>query len=798
MAELAIDRILAALPGSVRPSGGGYSAQCPAHDDRNPSLSLRQNEGLAVVYCQRGCETEDVMAALGLTMRDLFDAPSGVDYQYTNATGQPTRVVHRGPDKKFYQKGDLKTSQLYHLPAVIEAVAAGRTIYLVEGEKDVHTIESLDHVGTTAPQGAPSFSKVDVSPLKGATVIAVVDRDEPKPDGRPTPGMVWAGQVGTKLGGVAASVRFVEARAGKDVTDHVMNGHDLAELVPIVVAVEAWDDPMPLGMSTANLPSFPVSALRGPVGKFVSALAATMQTPVDLPATVALGIVAASIGGRVRVQCPNHIEPTNLFIVPVMPPASRKSGVVQACRAPLADAEARLQEKLGGQVSDSATMYEVAMKRAESLKTTAAKTGAYEDLQEALGAARYAEEARQQVRTRPRLTVDDSTPEILIGILADQGGSIAGISAEAGIFTSLTGRYAKAPNLEPVLKAHAGDEITVDRRSRATEFVPAPALTIICSIQPFALREMVERPDFIGRGLLQRILWALPRDNAGYRQVRNVPPLPADVVDNYHKLISDLAYEMAQRDAPVVLTMSPEATEAYYTFHERSERALRVTSAIGRFPLTKEWGGKVHGAMARIAGCLHVAQRGIDNHVIGAETIADAIAIADYFTAHAVVALTEGADNDASPAKLLLAHLVDKGMDEFKIRDLRSGPKSLRTAAAVEPVAVELINTGWLRATADGGWKVHPLAAKFLEPGDTGDTGDAAGQEAYAPVAPVGDTGDASDAWPESVAPVAPVGDSDATDVQGDDLGKLAVVARVAPVARHPSFDHGELMEWSA
>jgi hypothetical protein len=57
----------------VRRSGSGWVARCPAHEDRSPSLSVREGgEGRVLVYCHAGCPTEDVVAAIGLTMRDLF------------------------------------------------------------------------------------------------------------------------------------------------------------------------------------------------------------------------------------------------------------------------------------------------------------------------------------------------------------------------------------------------------------------------------------------------------------------------------------------------------------------------------------------------------------------------------------------------------------------------------------------------------------------------------------------------------------------------------------------------------
>jgi hypothetical protein len=45
-------------------SGSGFTACCPAHDDRNPSLSLHERDGKILAHCHAGCSQQDVIAAL--------------------------------------------------------------------------------------------------------------------------------------------------------------------------------------------------------------------------------------------------------------------------------------------------------------------------------------------------------------------------------------------------------------------------------------------------------------------------------------------------------------------------------------------------------------------------------------------------------------------------------------------------------------------------------------------------------------------------------------------------------------
>lgn len=55
--------ICAALKGR-RNSPDRYTARCPAHDDRSPSLSIRQSGDKILVHCHAGCTQDEVIGAL--------------------------------------------------------------------------------------------------------------------------------------------------------------------------------------------------------------------------------------------------------------------------------------------------------------------------------------------------------------------------------------------------------------------------------------------------------------------------------------------------------------------------------------------------------------------------------------------------------------------------------------------------------------------------------------------------------------------------------------------------------------
>src|SRR5262245_36796603 len=72
---MSLSRIIEVL--DAKPCGNGWSARCPAHDDRSPSLSIGVGEGRRVLlHCHAGCTPESIVASIGMTLADLFDDES--------------------------------------------------------------------------------------------------------------------------------------------------------------------------------------------------------------------------------------------------------------------------------------------------------------------------------------------------------------------------------------------------------------------------------------------------------------------------------------------------------------------------------------------------------------------------------------------------------------------------------------------------------------------------------------------------------------------------------------------------
>lgn len=243
-----VERLLERLE-KVRKVGAGWSASCPAHDDRRPSLSIKQGDGgRLLLKCHAGCTYEAILRAVKLEPRDLRqkdrdqewtpNGPAVAVYGYVDEDGRPLFDVCRTADKQFSQRRPDPSSKtgwawnlkevrrvLYRLPEVLAAAAAGETVYVAEGEKDVHALESAGAIATCNPGGAGKWRGEYAQALAGANVIVIADRDEA--------GRKHADAVAGSLAGVAASVQVVEAGVGKDAADLLAAGRNLADFLPV-------------------------------------------------------------------------------------------------------------------------------------------------------------------------------------------------------------------------------------------------------------------------------------------------------------------------------------------------------------------------------------------------------------------------------------------------------------------------------------------------------------------------------------------------------------------------------------
>lgn len=80
--------LLARLDRVIPAGTGRWYARCPAHDDKSPSLSIRETDGKVLLHCFAGCFADDILAAVGVEWRDLYPD------KWECAAKRPIRAVH--------------------------------------------------------------------------------------------------------------------------------------------------------------------------------------------------------------------------------------------------------------------------------------------------------------------------------------------------------------------------------------------------------------------------------------------------------------------------------------------------------------------------------------------------------------------------------------------------------------------------------------------------------------------------------------------------------------------------------
>lgn len=245
--------ILEKLEGVTGPSTSGgrtWEARCPAHDDKDPSLSVTDAGDRTLLHCHAGCSFEAIAAAMNLEPKDFFrdnGTPKSTrsrivaTYDYEDADGELLYQVVRFEPKDFRQRrpdpdGDgwdwsVKGVKRvpYHLPEVAEA----DQVFICEGEKSADAVRSLGVVATCNSGGASKWTASLTDYFIGKDVIILPDEDDA--------GQHHASLVADTLASEANSVKIVHlprVTTKSDPDDWIEAGGTLEDLEELVASTE--------------------------------------------------------------------------------------------------------------------------------------------------------------------------------------------------------------------------------------------------------------------------------------------------------------------------------------------------------------------------------------------------------------------------------------------------------------------------------------------------------------------------------------------------------------------------------
>ncbi|WP_306186930.1 hypothetical protein [Streptomyces sp. MK5] len=268
----------------ARYQGGKLRTRGICHDGDAPdTVAISRISSGVAVYCHKCQGNAEFLTAIGWTEADLFDEPlerprdrpaddtwipcrdRGKDkggpghkrvaqYLYRDERGAVVHGVTRCDHKDFAQwrpdptaksgrrwsLNDQQGNRLvrlvpYRLPELLAAKKDDRTIFIAEGEKDVHALVDHGLAATCNAGGAGKWTAEHAQYLQGVDVTVFADRDEP--------GRLHAEHVVNTLIGIARSIYVVQAKTGKDAADHFAAGHKDFEFHQVGAPVPFPGDP---------------------------------------------------------------------------------------------------------------------------------------------------------------------------------------------------------------------------------------------------------------------------------------------------------------------------------------------------------------------------------------------------------------------------------------------------------------------------------------------------------------------------------------------------------------------------
>jgi len=454
-----------------------------------------------------------------------------------------------------------------------------------------------------------------------------------------------------------------------------------------------WQPPIPFG--DFEMDEFPIDALPKDIADYVSQIAESTQTPVDMAGTASLSVTSTCTQGKFEIEGKSDwIEPVNTYAEIILPPSERKSAVLNGMTRPINKYESNYNRQHSASVEANKMQKRILERKQKALEDAIAKGKAEPDELEQM-----AQQIADFQEIKPlQLYVDDITTEKLVSVLSDNGGHASLISSEGGIFDTLAGIYTKNVNIDVMLKAYSGDSIRVDRIGRESECINNPALTILLMAQPSVVSDVLSNTTFRGRGLTARFLYCMPKSSVGNRNYRS-KTIDPEVAERYEKLIFNMLQD-EYTDEPELITLSEEADRLLGEFAEQLEPML-----VRELADISDWAGKLVGNTLRIAGLLcrasvircHDFLDKPDPLVVDGPTMANAIRLGKYYLNHAQAAFSTLPVNAmCQQARKILDAITEKELMEFDRREAMRMCRTFKTVAEIQPILDFLEDYGYI------------------------------------------------------------------------------------------------------
>jgi putative DNA primase/helicase len=649
------------------------------------------------------------------------------DPKAARATGKPT--WKRAAEHVDYHGAEYRFRDCPRVPYRLLNVLKAETVYLPEGEKDVHTLEGWGVAASCNPGGSGNSHLYAGwgDYFRDQHIVILPDNDGP--------GRKHAAAVAAALLSVAASVRIVELSglpAKGDVTDWrdaggtferfreltgaaaPMDAAALSELrarwgladeqpnhpAARAEAADGWPKLEPIQSELPPVQAFSEDLLPDSLRPLVADVADRMQVPMDYPAVVVVLCLAGAVNRRAVIQ--PKANDTGWVIVPnlwggiIAPPGFMKSPVIQAATRPLNQIQTEWRQEHEEALKDYARE-----KEEYELRRTAWKEQYKTNTKKGKAAPDRPEDEPEQPKLR-RLIVNDATFEALHQTMSENPAGILVIRDELTGWWSQLDRAGREGERAFCLQAWNGDTgHTIDRIGRGTIHVEACCMSMLGGIQPGRLRSYLvdaleDGPS--NDGLIQRFqLLVWPDTAPDWSYVDRAPDAVSEQQGArvFRKLV-ELGAEGPER-----FRFASDAQELFIEWLAELEAKIRGDEL---HPALICHLSKYRSLMPSLAALFHLAEAAAGNG--GADTVSlghtrKAAAWCDYLESHARRVYS----CIVTPQLRAARELADKikhrkvGTDGFfSCRDVYlKGWSGLDSPEAVKLASEVLQDAGWVR-----------------------------------------------------------------------------------------------------
>lgn len=368
------------------------------------------------------------------------------------------------------------------------------------------------------------------------------------------------------------------------------------------------------GAGQVKTPDFPIHIFPQQLQQIITSYCSTLNLNIDYAAVTVLYAFSVALGGHYSLTVKRGwVELPTLFVALVGKPGINKSGPISIFTQPLEKLEKDLFKRFLDEYS-----------KFKKVRSTKKENGDLSVISE--------EPVRRQ------LVIKDATQEAMLKALYDNPHGFAGIYDELAAFLKSFNKYKSGGGDEEVmLSLFSGKSISVNRKSSEPIFIEKPFISIIGSIQPQVLINLLGN-NKIDNGLTHRFLFAFP-DHV-IREDLSDEDVPEYIEELYQTFINRiLISEFFHADGYPAqkISLSKDGYEAYKIFRRRINDTINNEKSDAISGIY----AKLDTYSLRIALILHIMRIGcnepdIDPYQVSADTFQKAGELIQYFEHNAL------------------------------------------------------------------------------------------------------------------------------------------------------------------